>query len=83
MAAGPDGFLEILLKKCKMTLFKLLAILWRKCIDFGLTLEVLWKYFIGSNLIHKEGNQASPEKYRLVSHTSYLLKIFEEIVQNT
>ena len=78
-AAGPDGFPAIFLKKCKKTLSKPLVILWRKCIDYGHTPELLKKSFIVP--IHKGGNRASPERYRPVSLTSHLVKIFEKIVR--
>ena len=78
-AAGPDGFPAIFLKNCKKSLSKPLLIIWRKCLDSGITPETLKKSCIIP--IHKGGNRASPERYRPVALTSHLIKIFEKILR--
>ena len=54
-ASGPDGLAAIFLKKCKNSLSKPLLLLWRKCLDQGITpLKLKQAHIIP---IHKGGHQ--------------------------
>ena len=52
-AAGPHGFPAVFLKKCKKYLSKPLYIIWRTCLDHGVTPDILCLSFIVP--IHKGG----------------------------
>ena len=79
-ASGPDGITAILLKKCKRQLSKPLYILWRDCLDRGVTPDKLKVAHIIP--IFKSGHQGLPSNYRPIALTSHLIKIFEKIVRN-
>ena len=79
-SSGPDGVAAILLKKCKKQLSKPLSILWRNCLDLGVTPDDLK----AAHIIHifKSGHQGLASNYRPIALTSHLIKIFEKIVRN-
>ena len=79
-ASGPDGVTAIFLKKCKNSLSKALFLLWRDCLDKGIT---PWKLKEGHIIpIHKGGNQGLAANYRPVTLTSHLIKVFEKVIRN-
>ena len=79
-ASGPDGITAILMKKCKTKLSKPLYILWRDCLDNGITPDKLKVAHIIP--IFKSGHQGLASNYRPIALTSHLIKIFEKIVRN-
>ena len=78
-ASGPDGLAAIYLKKCKESLSRPLFLLWRKCLDKGMTPNKLKEAHIIP--IHKGGHQGLPSNYRPVALTSHLIKIFEKVIR--
>ena len=79
-ASGPDGMAAIFLKKCKNSLSRTLFLLWRDCLDKGIT---PWKLKEGHIIpIHKGGHQGLAANYRPVALTSHLIKVFEKVVRN-
>ena len=80
-ASGPDGTPAILLKKCKNQLCKPLFVLWRNCLDLGVTPEDLKTAHVIP--IFKSGHQGLAANYRPIALTSHLIKIFEKIVRNS
>ena len=78
--SGPDGISAVLLKACKKVLCKPLYILWRKCLDLGVTPESLKIAHITP--IFKDGHQGVASNYRPIALTSHLIKIFEKVVRN-
>ena len=79
-ASGPDGVPAILLKHCKTSLCNPLHIIWRKCLNNGVTPEDLKIAHIIP--IFKDGHQGLASNYRPIALTSHLIKIFEKIVRN-
>ena len=79
-AAGPDGLAAILLKNCKEALAKPLYILWRDCLDQGITPAKLKEGHIIP--LHKGGHQGIASNYRPVALTSHLIKVFEKVIRN-
>ena len=77
-ASGPDGLAAIFLKKCKNSLSKPLLLLWRKCLDQGITPCKLKQADIP---IHKGGHQGLAVNYRPIALTSHLIKVFEKVVR--
>ena len=78
-AAGPDGYSAMFLKKCRDNIATPLQMIWRSCLDSGITPEILKLSFIVP--IFKGGNQGLSANYRPVSLTSHLIKIFEKIIR--
>ena len=78
-APGPDGFPVMLLQKCKDELAPAIVLLWRNCLNDGMTPLLLKTNYIIP--IYKGGDQGDPANYRPVSLTSHLAKIFEKIVR--
>ena len=54
-------------------------ILWRKCLDQGITPDKLKEAHIIP--IHKGGHQGIPANYRPVALTSHIIKVFEKVVR--
>ena len=79
-AAGPDGIAAILLKKCKDSLAKPLHLLWRDCLDRGITPSALKEAHIIP--VHKGGHQGVAANYRPIALTSHLTKVFEKVIRN-
>lgn len=79
-APGPDSWNSVLLKNCKTSLSKPLAIMWRKSLDSGEIPESLKNTTIAP--LHKGGNKALPKNYRPVALTSHVTKIFERVVRS-
>ena len=80
-ASGPDGVSAILLKRCKKQLCSPLYILWRNCLDLGVTPDQLKIAHIIP--IFKEGHHGLAVNYRPIALTSHLIKIFEKIIRNS
>merc|ERR1712236_3546 len=78
-AAGPDGVPAILLKKVKEALALPLSLMLRKSIDEGKILDILKLAYVTP--IHKGGSRQKPEKYRQVSLTSHVMKVFERVIK--
>ena len=78
--SGPDGIPAMLLKKCKCQLSSALYILWRDCLDCGITPDKLKAAHIIP--IFKSGHQGLPSNYRPIALTSHLIKIFEKVLRN-
>ena len=78
-AAGPDGFPALLLKQCKYALAKPLYLIWRKCLDLGITPNSLKLGLITP--IHKGGSSSDPVNYRPIALTSHIIKLFEKVVR--
>ena len=76
-SSGPDGLAAIFLKKCKHSLAKPLCLLWRDCLDNGITPSKLKEAHIIP--VHKRGNQRVPSNYRPIALTSHLIKVFEKL----
>ena len=70
----------MLLKKCKSQLSLALYILWRDCLDSGITPDKLKAAHIIP--IFKSGHQGLPSNYRPIALTSHLIKIFEKVLRN-
>ena len=78
-AAGPDGYSAMFLKKCKMTIAKPLYMIWRSCLDHGVTPNIwILSYVVP---IFKGGSKGDPVNYRPVSLTSHLIKICEKVIR--
>ena len=78
-AAGPYGFSALFLNKTKDIIATPISMLWRSCLDNGVTPDMLKRSFIVP--IHKGGSRGVPANYRPVSLTSHLVKIFEKIMR--
>lgn len=78
-ASGPDYVAAILLKNTKHELAPALYVLWRKCLDEGITPYKLKQPEIVP--IYKGGSMAIPANFRPVSLTSHLIKIFEKVIK--
>ena len=78
-APGPDGFSAIFLKQCKESLAAPLDILWKNCLNEGVTPQLMKTSYVSP--IYKGGDQGDPVNYRPVALTSHLVKIFEKIVR--
>ena len=79
-SSGPDGLAAILLKKCKKSISKPLFILWRSCLDQGVTPSDLKIAHIIP--IHKGGHQGLASNYRPIALTSHIIKVFEKVMRN-
>ena len=77
---GPDGFPAILLKNCKEEYSKPLTLLWRKCLDEGITPGSLKRPIIIPKF--KDGSKADAENYRPIALTSHIIKIFEKVLRS-
>ena len=76
-ASGPDRLSAILMKQFKKTISKPLYVLWRTCLDNGITPSDLK---IGHIIpIHKGGHQGLASNYRPIALTSNLIKVFEKL----
>ena len=78
-SSGPDDVASVLLKNAKDELSTALHILWRKCLDEGVTPNQLKESEVAP--IHKGGSMAIPVNFRPISLTSHIVKIFEKIVR--
>ena len=79
-SAGPDGVPAVFLKRCKTEIAKPLYLIWRRCLDTGVTPnELLVAHVIP---IHKGNHKGLPANYRPIALTSQLVKIFEKVVRN-
>ena len=65
--SGPDCFPAILLKRCKEQLATPLYILWRRCLDEGITPNTLKQPHIIPK--HKGGSMAEPSNFRPIALT--------------
>ena len=66
-AAGPDGYSAMFLKKYRMTIAKPLYMIWRSCLDHGVTPNIwILSYVVP---IFKGGSKGDPVNYRPVSLT--------------
>ena len=78
-AAGPDGYSAMFLKKCRGTSTKPLCMIWRICLDHGVTPNIwILSYVVP---IFKGGSKGDPVNYRPVSLTSHLIKICEKVIR--
>ena len=79
-SSGPDGVPAILMKKCKKTISRPLYILYRNCLDMGITpADLRLSHIIP---IFKGGHQGLAADYRPISLTSHISKIFEKVIRN-
>ena len=78
-ATGPDGFLAILLKKCRV-LASPLASIWRKSLIEGSVPRNSQSTHITP--IHKGKSRALPKNYRPVALTSQLVKVFGKVIRS-
>jgi hypothetical protein len=79
-SSGPDGVPAILLKKCKTSISRPLYILYRDCLDMGITpTDLRLSHIIP---IFKGGHQGLAADYRPISLTSHICKIFEKVIRN-
>ena len=70
----------VFLKRCKTEIAKPLYLIWRRCLDTGVTPnELLVAHVIP---IHKGNHKSLPANYRPIALTSHLVKIFEKVVRN-
>ena len=76
-SAGPDGIPVIFLKKTKDVISLPLAIILRKSLDSGEIPDIFKMACITP--IHKGRERKSSERYRPVSLTSHIMKIFERV----
>ena len=78
-SAGPDDIPALFLIKTKETIACPLKYLLRKSLDEGIIPDV----FKMANItpIHKGGAKTKPERYRPVSLTSHLMKVFERVIK--
>ena len=79
--SGPDGVPAILLTKCKGPLSEPLLLMWRNCLDLGLTPDQLKLAHIIP--IFKDGHRGLASNYRPIALTSHLIKVFEKVVRNS
>ena len=79
--SGPDGVPAILLKKCKGPLSEPLLLIWRNCLDVGITPDQLKLAHIVP--VFKDGHRGLASNYRPIALTSHLIKVFEKVVRNT
>ena len=79
-SSGPDGVPAVFMKRCKTEVSKPLYLIWRKCLDAGVTPnDLLVAHVIP---IHKGDHKGLPANYRPIALTSHLVKIFEKVVRN-
>ena len=78
-ASGPDNVAAHLLKNCKDELSPALYLLWRKCLDEGVTPSQLKHPEVIP--IYKGGDMATPANFRPVSLTSHIIKVFEKVIK--
>ena len=78
-AAGCDGIPALLLIKTKNTVAVPLKLILRKSLDEG-KIHEMYKMAYGMP-IHKRGSKLKPERYRPVSLTSHIMKVFERVVK--
>ena len=78
-AAGPDDLPVLLLKKCKEALSKPIHMIWQHSMSTG----TVPKFYKTSNIapLHKKGSRAIAGKYRPVSLTSHVIKIYERVLR--
>ena len=79
-APGPDSWSSVLLKKCKTSLSKPLAIMWRRSLDTGIIPTILKTADIAP--LHKGGSKSVPKNYRPIALTSHIIKIFERVMRS-
>ena len=81
-AAGPDGVLALLLKKCRDSLSRPLTILWKTSLKTGEIPNIFRTAFVTP--IHKPStSRCKAENYRPVSLTSHLIKTFERVLKKS
>ena len=78
--AGSDGVPAILLIKTKDTIALPLKLILRKSIDEGKIHNIHKMAYVTP--IHKGGSKLNPERYRPVSLTSHIMKVFERVVKS-
>jgi hypothetical protein len=78
-APGHEGFPAILLKNCKESLSYPLWLIFSKSLNEGVVPDTFKVGLITP--IHKGGIKTTPVKYRPVSLTSHLIKIFERVLR--
>ena len=71
-AAGQEGCAAVFLKKCRDNVAVPLSMIWRKCLDIGVTPEVLKLNHVIPAF--KGGSKGVPANYRPVSITSHLVR---------
>ncbi len=79
-AAGPEGMPAILLKQCKKELAVPLYMIWRISLNKGKVPKSM-KYGLISP-IHKGGSRGDATQYRPITLTSFIVKVFEKVIQN-
>ena len=80
-AAGPDGVPSELLKNAAKGLREPLWLLYRQSLDSGQPLESVYSAAISP--IFKGGNKSEAQKYRPVSLTSHIVKVFERLLRKS
>ena len=76
-SAGPDGVPAVFLKRCKTEIAKPLYLIWRRCLDTGVTPnELLVAHVIP---IHKGDHKGLPANYKPIALTLHLVKIFQKV----
>ena len=78
-AAGGDGVPASLLKTCKTPLSLPLLILWIKSLAKGSIPSSLLQAVICP--LHKGGSRSVPKNFCPVALTSYIIKVFERVIQ--
>merc|ERR1712121_45952 len=78
-APGPDAVPTIFLKNTKEVIAPHLTNLLRRSLDEGKIPEIFKMAYISP--IHKGGSKQDPERYRPVSLTSHIAKVFERVIK--
>ncbi len=78
-SAGPDGIPAILLKSCKKDISYPVQSILKRSPEEGRVLRSTKTGIITP--IHKGGSRGDPAKYRPVTLTSFVIKLFEKVVR--